>query len=623
MQFFQLLISDYRRCLGERIDRALGLREGDDIADGVEVEHQHDETIKAEGDACMRRSTVLECIKQEAEFLLCFFLRDTDGFKYFFLQILLVDTKGAAAGFDTVQDHIIGFRIDLGRIGEEVLYIFISWCGEWMMFSDVAFFFFTVFEHREVGDPAEAEFIRVDEAHAASHFETEFAKSLCDDLRLVRNDEDEVAFFRFADFADLTDLVFTEEFGDLALQAAVFIEADPSQTFGTIVADVFDEAVEFTTRNAGIAFDGDGFHTAAIIEDGAKYFEAGVTEQVGYIIEMHIETKVRFVGTIESHGVIPFDPLERDLDIDIEDFLEDSLHHVFHEVQNEVLVFEGELHIQLGEFRLAIGTQVFITEAASDLEVAFQTGNHEQLFEELRGLRQSVEFARVHAGWDEVVACAFRGALGEHRGLDFEKIVFIEEGSHLMYDLMAHDEVVLHFRTAQIDVAVFQTDVFIDIDAVFDVEWGGLRFVQDAKLGNDDFHLAGLHLRVDSFFASLSDLAFDSEDEFTAAGFRLVECFFPVLWAHDELYNTASVAKVDENETAMVTTGIHPACQCQFFAAVIFCYQTASAGSMHPCHCFHIRAPLYKNVDAVRDRKEIPSAKINDMLACLLVCIDG
>ena len=228
MQFFQLLISDYRRCLGERIDRTLGLREGDDIADGVEVEHQHDETVKAEGDACMRRSAVLECIKQETEFLLCFFLRDTDGFEYFFLQILLVDTKGAAAGFDTVQDHIIGFRIDLGRIGEEVLYIFISWRGEWMMFSDVAFFFFAVFEHREVGDPAEAEFIRVDEAHAASHFETEFAKSLCDDLRLVSNDEDEVAFFRFADFADLTDLVFAEEFGDLALQAAVFIEADPS-----------------------------------------------------------------------------------------------------------------------------------------------------------------------------------------------------------------------------------------------------------------------------------------------------------------------------------------------------------------------------------------------------------
>lgn len=104
VQFFQLLISDYGRCLGERIDRTLGLREGDDIADGVEVEHQHDETVKAEGDACMRRSAVLECIKQEAEFLLCFFLRDTDGFEYFFLQILLVDTKGAAAGFDTVQD---------------------------------------------------------------------------------------------------------------------------------------------------------------------------------------------------------------------------------------------------------------------------------------------------------------------------------------------------------------------------------------------------------------------------------------------------------------------------------------------------------------------------------------
>jgi hypothetical protein len=50
--------------------------------------------------------------------------------------------------------------------------------------------------------------------------------------------------------------------------------------------------------------------------------------------------------------------------------------------------------IDLGELGLAVGAQVLVAEAAHDLVVAVEAGNHQQLFEQLRRLRQGVELAR-------------------------------------------------------------------------------------------------------------------------------------------------------------------------------------------------------------------------------------
>lgn len=146
------------------------------------------------------------------------------------------------------------------------------------------------------------------------------------------------------------------------------------------MAHIVHKAIQFTAGNAGIPFDIDGFNNAAIVKDGTEYLESRIPEQVGNVVEMHIKTEIRFIGTVEIHGVVPFNSLEGDFNIPVQDFLEDPLHHVFHEVQDEVLVFKGQFHIQLGEFRLAVSTEVFIAEAAGYLEVPFQTGYHEQLF---------------------------------------------------------------------------------------------------------------------------------------------------------------------------------------------------------------------------------------------------
>ena len=60
---------------------------------------------------------------------------------------------------------------------------------------------------------------------------------------------------------------------------------------------------------------------------------------------------------------------------------------------------EGHLDVDLGELGLAVGPQVLVAEAAGELVVALEAGDHQQLLEQLRRLRQGVEAARGARGW--------------------------------------------------------------------------------------------------------------------------------------------------------------------------------------------------------------------------------
>ena len=58
MQFAQLGFRGFGRRVGERAPGGLRFREGHDVADGFGACHQHDEAVKAKGDAAMRRAAV-------------------------------------------------------------------------------------------------------------------------------------------------------------------------------------------------------------------------------------------------------------------------------------------------------------------------------------------------------------------------------------------------------------------------------------------------------------------------------------------------------------------------------------------------------------------------------------
>ena len=66
----------------------------------------------------------------------------------------------------------------------------------------------------------------------------------------------------------------------------------------------------------------------------------------------------------------------------------------FGDAEDRAHLREGDFEIDLGEVGLAVGAKVFVAEAARDLEVAVEAGDHEDLLEDLRRLRQRVRSGR-------------------------------------------------------------------------------------------------------------------------------------------------------------------------------------------------------------------------------------
>ena len=64
-------------------------------------------------------------------------------------------------------------------------------------------------------------------------------------------------------------------------------------------------------------------------------------------------------------------------------------------IQYILLLHEAHLAVDLGEFWLAVGAQVLVTEAAYDLEIAVVTCHHQELLEGLGGLRKGVELSSM------------------------------------------------------------------------------------------------------------------------------------------------------------------------------------------------------------------------------------
>ena len=92
-----------------------------------------------------------------------------------------------------------------------------------------------------------------------------------------------------------------------------------------------------------------------------------------------------------------------------------------------LLVGEAHLDVELGELRLPVGAEVLVAVAAGDLVVALHAGDHEQLLEQLRRLRQGVPVAGLQAHRHEEVAGALGRRAGERRRLDVEEVALVHD----------------------------------------------------------------------------------------------------------------------------------------------------------------------------------------------------
>ncbi len=396
--------------------------------------------------------------------------------------------------------------------------------GERVVAGGPALVVLVVFEHREVDDPHRLPGAAVEVALLVAEPCAQRAKGIVDDLGLVGAEEDQVAGLCPGAVDDGFQGIFVEVLDDRALQAGLVqlrdvIDLDVGEAPGAVDADEAGVFVDLAARQAGAAGNAQRGDAAVVaVGDIGEDLEGDIPDRVGDFGEFERDAQVRLVGTETAHRLGVSDARERVGQVDADRILEDVADQLLDQAGDFVLGHERGLDIDLGEFGLAVGAQILVAEALDDLVVAVEAGDHQQLLEQLRRLRQGEEVSRVNARRHQVVAGALRRALGQHRRFDVDEAVVVEEAAEGARRLVAQHQVLLHLRPAQVDDAVGQADVLGEVFLV-ELERGRHRRVQDFDLVAEHLDLARGEVGVGRAGGARTHLAGDLQAELVADGF--------------------------------------------------------------------------------------------------------
>ena len=115
-----------------------------------------------------------------------------------------------------------------------------------------------------------------------------------------------------------------------------------------------------------------------------------------YLMHLHPKPQIRFVASEIVHCLIVGNSLKRLVELNTLDILEKMLYKPFKHLEDIFSLHKTHLTVYLGEFRLAVSSQILISEASYYLAIAVKSGHHQELLESLRTLRKSIEFTRIH-----------------------------------------------------------------------------------------------------------------------------------------------------------------------------------------------------------------------------------
>ena len=177
------------------------------------------------------------------------------------------------------------------------------------------------------------------------------------------------------------------------------------------------------------------------------------------------------------------------------------------------------------------------------------------------------------------VARPFGRGFDQIGGFDFEESLAVEEAADLLRHLVPQDHVALQGRAAQVEVAVFHTQVVAAVRLLFDGEGRGLRLVEHLDPLGDHFDVARGHLGV--LRLALDDASRDAEHPFAAhARSRFAHLRRRMLLDRD-LRQPVAVAQVDEGHGAEVSHFLHPPGQGHGLVHVAGSQAAARMGSVH------------------------------------------
>jgi hypothetical protein len=281
--------------------------------------------------------------------------------------------------------------------------------------------------------------------------------------------------------------------------------------------------------------------------------------RIAQVDDLEAEARVRAVGPEAGHGLVVGQARPRRRGRLEAGGLEHPGHEPLDDRDDVLLLHEGHLEVELGELRLAVGAQILVAEAARDLVVALVAAHHQQLLEQLRGLRQRVEGARREPGGDEEVAGALGGGAGEDRRLDLDEVVRVQVVAHGADDGVAQEQRVAHRLAAQVEHPVAQADELVDLRGLVDRERRGQGVGEELHRRHGQLDLTRAQTRVDVALLAADHLPARREDVLRAQPLRERMRLGRRLRVEDELDDARAVAEVDEDEAAVVAPAVHPA----------------------------------------------------------------
>ena len=129
----------------------------------------------------------------------------------------------------------------------------------------------------------------------------------------------------------------------------------------------------------------------------------------GQVHHLEAEAEVGLVGPVTGHGVGVGKPGVGGRRPFLRQLGHEPAEQRLYLAEHVLLGGERHLQVDLVELtRAPVGPRRLVPEARRDLEVAVDPPDHQELLELLRGLRESVELARVQPAGDEVVARRLR-----------------------------------------------------------------------------------------------------------------------------------------------------------------------------------------------------------------------
>ena len=540
----------------------------------------------------MRRRAELVGIHQEAEALAGFLLGKAEGMEHTILQGGVVDTHRAAAHLNTVQHNVVGHSVAGTGVALHLVQVLGLGQGERMVHGHPAAFLLAVLKQREVHDPQEVELVGVDQAVLAGDVQADLAQGGAGlDPIGVADQQQHVAGLGVQGGVQGGLLGIGQELLE-AGGSAIGGQAAVSQALGTVgLGDLAQLVNILAGQLVGQALGVDGADGTASFQHSGKGLELGALEHLGHVLDLQAKAGIRLIGAEAAHGLVPGHADEGGLHVDVQHLFPQALDQTLVDGHDVVLGDEAHLLVHLGELGLAVSAQVLVAVAAGDLEVAVEAGQHQDLLVKLRALGQGVEVTGLHTAGHQIVTGTLRGRLDEGRGLDLAEVILAEIIADDLHDLAAQHDRLMHRGATQVQVAVAQAQVIVDVDLIAQLKRRGLGLAQDTQFADVQFHITGGDLV--GLGGALTQFAAADHHVFTFQAFGFGENVFWRILVKNQLQDAGGIAQIGKDDAALIAGTGDRTADGHLLPGIGQADLAAVIGTAQGPHRFHSSSPLY------------------------------